>query len=157
MERLKQYIGIAILVVVVGVVGFQSYDEQVDDDLSWQVPFARGAEQGPGAAAVIEAVAAEAAERSDAIVVVTGHTGTRGDEGANLALSEGRAVAVRNALVAAGVPAERIVVIGVGSDAPLPRGEDETDRAYQLRLGRADILLTDEPAEDVLAQLTGAD
>lgn len=147
MERLKQYIGIAILAVVVGVVGFLTYTEQTESDERWQVPFSRGDEMGPGAGEMIAAAAAEALDRSDAVVIVTGHTGTRGDPEANQSLSLDRAETVRDALVAQAVPADRIIVIGIGADAPLPPETDETDRAYQLRLGRAEILITDEPPD----------
>ncbi|MGF1623362.1 MAG: OmpA family protein [Alphaproteobacteria bacterium] len=145
MERLKQYIGAAILAGVVGVVAVQSVLEQTDSDQRWQVQFARGAELGPGSAAAIGEVAAAALAWDDAVILVTGHTGTRGDPEANLALSLERAEAVRDALVAARVPAGRIVTVGAGAEMPLPQDGGETDRAYQLRLGRADILLTDEP------------
>lgn len=147
MERLKQYIGIAILVVVVGVVGFQTYTEQTGSDVRWQVPFSRGDEMGTGADAMIAAAAAEALDRGDAVIIVTGHTGTRGDPEANQSLSLDRAEAVRDALVAEAVPPDRIIVIGAGADAPLPPETDETDRAYQLRLGRAEILITDQPPD----------
>ena len=146
MERLKQYIGIAILAVVVGVVGFQTYTEQTESDEHWQVPFSRGDEMGSGAGALI-AAAAEALDRDDAVIIVTGHTGTRGDPEANRSLSLDRAEAVRDALVAEAVPIDRIIVIGIGADEPLPPETDETDRAYQLRLGRAEILITDEPPD----------
>jgi outer membrane protein OmpA-like peptidoglycan-associated protein len=144
-ERLKQYIGAAILAVVVGVVAVQSVLEQTDSDQRWQVQFSRGAELAPDAAAAIEAAAAEAVERADAVVLITGHTGTRGDPEANAALSLERAEAVRAALVAARVPADRIVTVAAGAEQPLTREAEETDRAYQLRLGRAEILVTDEP------------
>lgn len=145
MERLKQYIGAAILAAVVGVVAVQSVLEQTDSDQRWQVQFGRGDEFGPGADPVIAEIAAEALDRSDAVVVVTGHTGSRGDPDANLALSLERAEAVRDALVAAAVPADRIVTVAAGADQPMAVETGETDRAYQLRLARADILLTDEP------------
>lgn len=145
MERLKQWIGAAILAVVVGVVGVQSVLEQTDGDERWQVQFSRGAELAPDAAAAIAAAAAEALEREGAVVLVTGHTGTRGEPEANAALSLQRAEAVRDALVAARLPAGRIVTVGAGADQPLAQEAGETDRAYQLRLGRADIVVTDDP------------
>jgi OOP family OmpA-OmpF porin len=53
----------------------------------------------------IVAAANEANQRTWAQVAVAGHADSRGDATANLQLSLGRAIAVRDALVGAGVPA----------------------------------------------------
>ena len=51
-------------------------------------------------------------------VMVAGHTCDLGTNAYNLDLSQRRAIAVKNALVNAGVPAERIDATGYGSDMP---------------------------------------
>ncbi|MEM7189207.1 MAG: OmpA family protein [Pseudomonadota bacterium] len=69
---------------------------------------------------------------------VVGHTGDRGDADANLTLSQDRADAVAAALLAAGVPEDRILsAAGVGSADPLVADQDESDSGLQRRMARA--------------------
>ena len=53
------------------------------------------------------------------IIAITGHTDSSGPEPGNLALSRQRALAVRNALVSRGIPADGLRAQGVGSREPV--------------------------------------
>lgn len=59
-------------------------------------------------------------------VQVEGHCDERGGRQYNLALGERRAKAVRDQLVALGVPAKRITTISYGSERPAQEGSDES-------------------------------
>lgn len=58
-------------------------------------------------------------------VVVEGHCDNRGSEEYNLALGESRARAVREALVAQGISADRIKTISYGKEQPFCKEDDE--------------------------------
>ncbi|MBI3196095.1 MAG: OmpA family protein [Rhodospirillales bacterium] len=62
--------------------------------------------------------------RGSARVTATGHTDTSGPDGYNMALSLRRANAVKNALVAEGVPATAIQVVGRGEQSPMVQTGD---------------------------------
>ena len=76
----------------------------------------------------------------DKKIRVEGHTDSSGEATANLQLSEQRANAVRDALIAMGVSADRISATGMGQDFPIASNEDETGRA---RNRRVDVILLD--------------
>ncbi|MEA3406175.1 MAG: peptidoglycan-associated lipoprotein Pal [Pseudomonadota bacterium] len=61
---------------------------------------------------------------SDAKVTVSGHCDERGTREYNLALGERRAIAVKNALIAKGVSADRINVVSFGEDSPVDMGHN---------------------------------
>jgi len=65
---------------------------------------------------------------------VEGHTDSQGSEAANLTLSRQRAEAVRQVLVANGVPAGRIRAIGRGEADPVADNASETGRARNRRV-----------------------
>lgn len=52
-------------------------------------------------------------------IAITGHTDESGPEEANVALSRTRALAVRDALIRRGIPAENLHAAGVGSSEPV--------------------------------------
>jgi peptidoglycan-associated lipoprotein len=58
-------------------------------------------------------------------LLIEGHCDERGTEGYNQALGERRALAVREMLVAAGVPAERIHTVSFGKDKPADPGHND--------------------------------
>jgi peptidoglycan-associated lipoprotein len=58
-------------------------------------------------------------------VTIEGHCDERGTREYNLALGERRAAAVKNVLVAAGIPASRISTISYGKERPIVLGSDE--------------------------------
>ncbi len=67
-------------------------------------------------------------------VTVEGHCDDRGTREYNLALGNRRANAVKNALVALGIPANRIQTISYGKDRPIVVGDNEAAWA-QNRVG----------------------
>ncbi len=78
----------------------------------------------PQAAAIIHDAAGAAKMGGVTRVGVTGHTDLAGSDKYNMALSMKRANAVRDALVAQGVPASEIVVLGKGKSEPLVPTQD---------------------------------
>ncbi len=77
------------------------------------------------------------------LVEVQSHVDDRGDEAANLRLTEARAIVVRNYLVAKGVDPARLTSHGYGETQPLERGHDEAARAKNTRI--AFIIVTRTP------------
>ncbi len=65
---------------------------------------------------------------------VEAHTDSQGSDAINLALSQKRADAVRDALVAAGVPAGRIRAVGLGEGQPVADNSTEAGRARNRRV-----------------------
>lgn len=66
-------------------------------------------------------------------IQVEGHCDERGGRQYNLALGERRAKAVRDQLVALGVPAKRISVVSFGSERPAAEGSDESSWSKNRR------------------------
>jgi peptidoglycan-associated lipoprotein len=58
-------------------------------------------------------------------VTIEGHCDERGTREYNLALGERRAAAVKNVLVAAGIPASRVSTISYGKERPIVLGSNE--------------------------------
>lgn len=71
------------------------------------------------AAPVLERVARDAQQFAGVAITVEGHTDSAGDPSQNLALSNYRALVVRQALIDLGVPAESITAVGYGSTRPV--------------------------------------
>jgi outer membrane protein OmpA-like peptidoglycan-associated protein len=85
-------------------------------------------------------------ERSQANVLVEGHTDNVGGVEVNARLSEARAQSVKTALVKAGVPAKRISAKGYGFSKPL--AENSTPEGRQINR-RTDIVLLGEKIENI--------
>lgn len=68
---------------------------------------------------LLESLVSVALRCDTARIAVSGHTDATGDAGANVRLSQLRANAVRNFLIARGVRADRIVADGYGSARPI--------------------------------------
>lgn len=66
--------------------------------------------------------------------LIEGHTCDLGADAHNLALSQNRALAVKQRLIALGVPAERLQVIGFGESDPATANTDETARQQNRRV-----------------------
>jgi OOP family OmpA-OmpF porin len=64
---------------------------------------------------------------------IVGYTDNQGDPASNLALSEARAAAVKQALVSGGIGAERIAAAGLGEGNPIADNATEAGRARNRR------------------------
>ena len=73
----------------------------------------------------VEQVAA-AMKSSDKKLIVAGFTDDRGTEEYNRGLGERRALAVRQALIGAGVPADRVQTVSFGKEMPADSGSGES-------------------------------
>jgi outer membrane protein OmpA-like peptidoglycan-associated protein len=71
---------------------------------------------------------------NSAMLKIEGHTDNVGDPGQNKKTSLERATAVKDALVKAGAPADRITVEGVGSERPIASNDTEQGRAKNRRI-----------------------
>ena len=83
-------------------------------------------------------------------VRIEGHTDSVGDAAANQKLSERRAAAVRDALLARGIDAARVEAVGFGAGRPVADNSTESGRQKNRRI---DIVLSGEqsPAGDGVA------
>jgi OOP family OmpA-OmpF porin len=82
----------------------------------------------PASQGVLDEVASVLRPCLGGIIAITGHTNRSGDEGANVALSQARADAVRWALIGRGIPADGLRTAGMGSQKPV-EGLDPSDVA----------------------------
>ncbi len=78
----------------------------------------------PEAQKIITQAASAAKQGGSSRVTLTGHTDRSGSDKYNMALSLKRGNAVKDALIAQGIPADQIVVIGKGESAPLVQTPD---------------------------------
>jgi len=67
--------------------------------------------------------------RPESRIVVTGHTDEVGSSETNSKLSRDRAARVGDALIAQGVPADRLELVGVGNSQPVREGGSDWDRS----------------------------
>ena len=65
---------------------------------------------------------------------IEGHTDSTGLDAGNIALSQARAEAVRNALIVRGVPARRLVAEGFGASRPIDTNSSADGRARNRRI-----------------------
>ena len=70
----------------------------------------------------------------DAQITVEGHTDSTGTRDHNMVLSQQRAEAVKGALTARGVAADRIKTVGVGPDRPVADNKTPEGRADNRRV-----------------------
>lgn len=136
-----QTVGLMILAVTVAAsVALDQWGRSLQP-LEYSVPFDRGTTLADSAAAAIDRAAGRLARNPAYEIVVEGHSGTLGDDEANRDLSRSRAERVEEALLEAGIAPDRIRVLAVGGSEPLAREEDESDAAFQRRLGRVELIL----------------
>lgn len=102
--------------------------------------FSRGTSFSNGEEARLKARLSQLAADDRIVIRLTGHSGTQGDEAANLKLSEERAEAALAVARSAGFPQRRIDWVGgVGGGDPLSKTDGESDRAWQARLARVTL------------------
>lgn len=77
---------------------------------------------------------ARAASNCPGVLRIEGHTDNVGRPGYNSVLSRERAEAVREALIARGVPADRLVAQGFGSNQPIANNRTDEGRARNRRI-----------------------
>lgn len=92
----------------------------------------------------IQAVATYLKAHSDNKVAIEGHCDERGTEEYNRSLGERRALSARDALIALGIGADRVVTRSFGEDKPAELGHDEA--AWGKNRRGEFILLTPPPA-----------
>ncbi len=86
------------------------------------------------AASSVKALAAYLQAGPSVSVTIEGHTDSQGAAAANLTLSQRRAAAVRDALVAAGVPRAKVQAIGRGQLQPVADNASAAGRARNRRV-----------------------
>jgi outer membrane protein OmpA-like peptidoglycan-associated protein len=91
-----------------------------------------------GGRATLDELAAVLVEYPKTAVVVQDHTDSTGSEDHNLALSDRRASAVANHLIARGVAGGRVTALGMGEGYPVADNDSESGRQLNRRV---DILL----------------
>jgi peptidoglycan-associated lipoprotein len=92
----------------------------------------------------VQAVASYLTAHSDNKVAIEGHCDERGTEEYNRSLGERRALSARDALIALGIGADRVVTRSFGEDKPAELGHDEA--AWGKNRRGEFILLTPPPA-----------
>lgn len=89
----------------------------------------------PESRPVLKEIAAALKQHADLRILIEGHTDNVGTSAANLVLSDGRAAAVKAALVADhGVPADRLTTKGFGDTKPSAPNTTATGRAQNRRV-----------------------
>lgn len=120
----------------------KSFMEQIHFDFD-------SAKINPDSKALLDQVASFLKEQKNLeFVEITGHADRRGDEKYNIALSEKRARAVRDALALRGVQASILKTKGYGIYCPLDDGDGESafakNRRVQFAIGASGKVLGDE-------------
>jgi len=92
------------------------------------------AQLAPGAARNIAKIASFMRNYPDSKAVIEGHTDSMGDEDYNLGLSRDRAFAVRDALVNAGIKANRMTTQGFGETLPVASNDTNVGRQGNRRV-----------------------
>lgn len=98
----------------------------------------------PGADQAIDRLAAFLQESPDRALLIEGHTDARGTEAFNEDLSERRANAVRDALVAQGIDPQRLRTVGLGEGYPVATNDTV---AGQQENRRVEIIVSDAEGE----------
>ncbi|MFH2043665.1 MAG: OmpA family protein [Pseudomonadota bacterium] len=88
----------------------------------------------PGAMRTIDQLAEFLKKHTERMVTIEGHTDSRGSDTYNLGLSQRRADAVRDALVASGIEQARIQTIGKGEVYPVAGNDTSVGRQQNRRV-----------------------
>jgi OOP family OmpA-OmpF porin len=108
---------------------------ELTDLLSGRASFETGsAVLSEDAEALLDEAVEILADNPDLALVVEGHTDNVGDAQFNLALSQARAEAVVDYLVAGGVSPDRLSAIGYGESRPIADNDTEAGRAANRRI-----------------------
>jgi OOP family OmpA-OmpF porin len=83
---------------------------------------------------MLDRIAGILSEHPDLHVQVQGHTDALGEEAYNIYLSQQRADAVREYLVAKGVPGDQIISVGFGSSMPQADNATREGRRMNRRI-----------------------
>ncbi|SEP04429.1 OmpA family protein [Aquisalimonas asiatica] len=137
----KRYFGLALVVVTLALVAGLTFLGRDHQTRVFTVDFRQGHTLSDDSDVAIARIATLMSRQPRYQAVVVGHSGTRGDDSANLELSRERAAVVSRQLIDDGIDEDRIDVHGLGGDDPLPRGDDEGERRYQQRLARVEVEL----------------
>lgn len=84
--------------------------------------------------AILNEMEAAIAKLGNPKVQITGHTDSSGNRVANIALSLGRANAVRDYLIRKGIPASSLTAVGAGPDRPVASNDTAEGRARNRRI-----------------------
>lgn len=95
--------------------------------------------QGP-----LNEVVTKLMEKKSVTITIEGHASSEGQVAHNQKLSESRAKAVRDYLVAHGIPAERLTVKGYGSSVPVADNSTEAGRVLNRRVEFVVIFTVEE-------------
>lgn len=87
----------------------------------------------------LRSIAANLVSYPNSRIQVLGHTDNTGTAAYNFDLSQRRAVAVRDILLGAGVPANRLSAVGMGEDRPIATNTTAAGRAQNRRV---EIIIT---------------
>jgi OOP family OmpA-OmpF porin len=85
-------------------------------------------------AAILDNLSATAMRCPDAVIEISGHTDSVGNDDTNLQLSQRRAEAVSEYLKKAGVGAEQMTAVGYGKTRPVASNDTEEGRARNRRI-----------------------
>lgn len=88
----------------------------------------------PAAGGTLANIAASLRAYPTLVIEISGHTDWQGSQGFNLTLSQKRANAVRDALIAQGVPGNRLVAEGYGEFRPIADNNTADGRAKNRRV-----------------------
>ena len=142
MERQKQQMEAATQGT--GVVVTQTQDNQLKLDIPSDISFATNrSDIQSNFQPILEKFAESLRNNPDTDVRIVGHTDSTGSDAINNPLSKDRADAVRDYLVAQGVPATRISTVGRGEHQPIA---DNTTAEGRAKNRRVEIFLR-EPAK----------
>jgi outer membrane protein OmpA-like peptidoglycan-associated protein len=103
----------------------------------------------PGSARTLDEIAEFLIDQDVDRLKIEGHTDALGSENYNESLSYERADAVRDALVARGVPRNRISMAGYGEDYPVASNDSASGRQLNLRV---EIVLNDRIGRPVTSR-----
>jgi outer membrane protein OmpA-like peptidoglycan-associated protein len=88
----------------------------------------------PESFTVLDDVAASLAEQPRVRIRIEGHTDSRGSPPENVILSQQRAIAIMNYLIAAGVDPTRLEYEGLGASRPIASNDTEAGRQANRRV-----------------------